>query len=174
MSNYYPLLTMSWSTFSYILLLRSLVRYGIGEFWNLSVLAGTGLYNSFSDLVETFGSSANSNQLLYFTLLLHFFANFKHRCSLLCSRVSIPRFSTANLYPLYFLPNIIAHAAFCTRSNHFSTLGATRLVEKVSIDQLTLAGLSTNISVDRPANLGWCMVNPQTSWPWLVYGQFSV
>ena len=46
---------------------------------------------------------------------------------------------------------------------HFSTLGATRLVEKVSIDQLTLAGLSTNISVDRPANLGWCMVNPQTS-----------
>ena len=43
------------------------------------------------------------------------------------------------------------------------TLGATRLVGKVSIDQLTLAGLSTNISVDRPANLGWCMVNPQTS-----------
>ena len=46
---------------------------------------------------------------------------------------------------------------------HFSTLGATRLVEKVSIDQLTLAGLSTNISVDRPADLGRCMVNPFTS-----------
>ena len=35
---------------------------------------------------------------------------------------------------------------------HFSTLGATRLVEKVSIDQLTLAGLSTNISVDGPVD----------------------
>ena len=46
---------------------------------------------------------------------------------------------------------------------HFSTLGATRLVRKVSIDQLTLAGLSTNISADRPADLGWCMVTSMTS-----------
>ena len=36
------------------------------------------------------------------------------------------------------------------RNVHFSTLGATRLVEKVSIDQLTLAGLWTVFGVVGP------------------------
>ena len=44
----------------------------------------------------------------------------------------------------------------------------------MSIDLLTLAGLSTNFSVDRPANPGRSMVKLQTCWPWQVYGQFSV
>ena len=56
---------------------------------------------------------------------------------------------------------------------HFSTLAVSQLVCKVSIDLLTLAGLSTNISTDRPANPGWCTVSLQTCRPWQVYGQFS-
>ena len=36
---------------------------------------------------------------------------------------------------------------------------------KVSIDLLTLAGLSTNISVDRPADPGRCTVKLQTCGP---------
>ena len=56
---------------------------------------------------------------------------------------------------------------------HFSTLAVSQLVCKVSIDLLTLAGLSTNISADRPANPGWCTVSLQTCRPWQVYGQFS-
>ena len=56
---------------------------------------------------------------------------------------------------------------------HFSTLGAIPHVCKVSIDLLTLAGLSANISMDRPANLGMCTVSLQTCRPWQVYGQFS-
>ena len=55
------------------------------------------------------------------------------------------------------------HSQSFSSLSHFSTLGATRLVRKVSIDQLTLAGLSTNISADRPADLGWCMVTSMTS-----------
>ena len=57
--------------------------------------------------------------------------------------------------------------------SHFSTLAVSQLVCKVSIDLLTLAGLSTNISTDRPANPGWCTVSLQTCRPWQVYGQFS-
>ena len=56
---------------------------------------------------------------------------------------------------------------------HFSTLAVSQLVCKVSIDLLTLAGLSTNISVDRPANPGWCTVSLQTCRPLQVYGHFS-
>ena len=56
---------------------------------------------------------------------------------------------------------------------HFSTLAVSQLVCKVSIDLLTLAGLSTNISTDRPANPVWCTVSLQTCRPWQVYGQFS-
>ena len=56
---------------------------------------------------------------------------------------------------------------------HFSTLAVSQLVCKVSIDLLTLAGLSANISMDRPANLGMCTVSLQTCRPWQVYGQFS-
>ena len=40
-----------------------------------------------------------------------------------------------------------------------------RQVCKVSIDLLTLAGLSTNISVDKPADPGRCMVKLQTCGP---------
>ena len=58
-------------------------------------------------------------------------------------------------------------------TSHFSTLGAIPHVCKVSIDLLTLAGLSANISMDRPANLGMCTVSLQTCRPWQVYGQFS-
>ena len=45
--------------------------------------------------------------------------------------------------------------------NHLSLLGfypETWQVCKLSIHLLTLAGLSTNISVDKPANLCRCMV----------------
>ena len=46
--------------------------------------------------------------------------------------------------------------------NHFSTLSVSRQVCKVSIDLLTLAGLSADISADRPANPRRCMVSLQT------------
>ena len=52
-------------------------------------------------------------------------------------------------------------------------LGAIPHVCKVSIDLLTLAGFSANISMDTPANLGMCTVSLQTCKPWQVYGHFS-
>ena len=64
-------------------------------------------------------------------------------------------------------------ASGCHAHGHFSTLAVSQLVCKVSIDLLTLAGLSANISMDRPANLGMCTVSLQTCRPWQVYGQFS-
>ena len=71
----------------------------------------------------------------------------------------------------------VSSVSICTTSiiqtYHFSTLAVSQLVCKVSIDLLTLAGLSTNISTDRPANPGWCTVSLQTCRPWQVYGQFS-
>ena len=48
---------------------------------------------------------------------------------------------------------------FLPRISHFSTLSVSRQVCKVSIDLLTLAGLSANISADGPANPGRCTVS---------------
>ena len=50
----------------------------------------------------------------------------------------------------------------CKQTFHFSTLSVSRQVCKVSIDLLTLAGLSANISADGPANPGRCTVSLQT------------
>ena len=61
--------------------------------------------------------------------------------------------------PVLITPGII----FATKSLEYTR--HIRQVCKVSIDLLTLAGLSTNIPVDKPADPSRCMVKLQTCGP---------